>query len=86
MSHPVVQSHMSGYRRRVVAATARDANVVVKALSRWLSDPATFEAVDAVLGVGSWLFEFRHYITAYLEPPKTLEELRAAAKHPRAGT
>ena len=66
-------------------ATTRDANVVVNELSRRLSDPATFEAVDAVLGVGSWLFEFRRYITAYLQPPRTLDELRAAGKQPQPG-
>jgi hypothetical protein len=66
-------------------ATMREANVVVKELSYWLADPVTFDAVDRVLGVGSWLFDFRHYITAYLQPPRTLDELRAAGRQPQPG-
>lgn len=59
-------------------ATAQGVNTLVKQLSNWLLDPTSAGILDLVVDANSWIYDFRHYIVAYLDPPKTLAELQAA--------
>jgi hypothetical protein len=60
--------------------TAQDRNEVAREIARWLVK----HRGHIVEGV-SWLLEYEHSIEAYLDPPKTLEELQQALATPKKG-
>ncbi len=61
-------------------ATAKAVNAVLKAAAYWLAAAALAgePAGDFILALGAaeWLYEFRPWIDAYQDPPKTFEELQ----------
>jgi hypothetical protein len=61
-------------------ATAKAVNTFLKAAAYWLAAAALAgePAGDFILALEAveWLYEFRPWIDAYLDPPKTLEELQ----------
>jgi hypothetical protein len=60
--------------------TTRLRNIVVRALTRVLGRNIWL-AVEA----GSWIYDHKHEINSFLDSPKSLEELRAAANTPARG-
>jgi hypothetical protein len=59
---------------------AKERNTVATEVGRWLlrNQERTFDGV-------SWLFEYEDSIEAYLDPPRSLEDLRRAVATPRKG-
>jgi len=70
-------------------ATKKAINAFLKAAAYWLADAALAgEPIGdflLALQAAEWLYEFRPYIDAYLDPPKTLEELQQDALNPQVG-
>ena len=70
-------------------ATHQAINAFLKGAAYWLADAALAgEPIGdflLALEAAEWLYQFRPYIDAYLEPPKTLEELQQDAFDPQAG-
>ena len=60
--------------------TAQERNEVAREIARWLVK----HRGHIVEGV-SWLLEYEPSIEAYLDPPKTLEELQQALASPKKG-
>jgi hypothetical protein len=69
--------------------TAKAVNTFLKAAAYWLAGAALAgePAGDFILALeaAEWLYEFLPYIDAYLDPPKTWEELQRNALSPQAG-
>jgi hypothetical protein len=55
-------------------------NDIAREIARWL-----VKNDGQVVEGASWLFEYEDSIQAYLDPPKTLEELHLAVSNPRKG-
>jgi hypothetical protein len=71
--------------------TAELRNTLIKNLAGWLLRrgvaaliPGVGEAL-AIVQLGVWLYEYLPYINAYLQGPKTLEELNDDAMEPKKG-
>jgi hypothetical protein len=64
--------------------TARMRNAIVRAVARWLRF-TPLGRLATLVEVGSWLYEQSGYITAYLDAPKSLEELQRAVADRRTG-
>lgn len=72
-------------------STAASRNVVVKRAAKWLLKAAARHAIPEIglyldiLDAATWLHESFPYIQAYLEQPKSLDELRRAVSKPARG-
>jgi hypothetical protein len=64
--------------------TARVRNAIVKVVARWLRF-TPLGRLATLVEVGSWLYDHSGHITAYLDAPKTLEELQRAVAEPETG-
>lgn len=64
-------------------ASSEERATVVKSVARWLGRWGG--TLGKLAGAAYWLYEYDAQITASLDPPKTLEELRDAVSTPRAG-
>lgn len=66
-------------------------NILVRALARWLLRALLREAFGpiglaiTVIEAAHWIHEYYPYIQAYLDEPKTLDELRRAVRTPKKG-
>jgi hypothetical protein len=77
----------------VAPATARLRNVIIKEAAYWLAKAAVREIAGGplvgtflnALDAAIWIRDGLPYIRAYLDPPKSLEELQQAALTPRRG-
>ncbi|MBM3543992.1 MAG: hypothetical protein FJX44_05750 [Alphaproteobacteria bacterium] len=82
-SQPKVPKHRPG--------SARARTTIVKQVARYVASFAIRSVVKRgriileVLQQGSWLEEYAPYIRAYVEPPKSLEELQDAVSSPQRG-
>jgi hypothetical protein len=65
--------------------TGRARNAVIKSVARWLLRASPAGRIINVIEIGSWLYEYSGYITAYLDDPRTLAELQAAVADPKTG-
>ncbi len=61
-------------------ATKQEQHAVARELARWL-----VKNHGQVIEGAAWLLEFEPSIEAYLDPPKTLEELHQAVSNPKPG-
>jgi hypothetical protein len=72
-------------------ATARLRNRVVKEVAKWLAKAAAKELTGPigtflnVAEAASWLYEAYPYVRAYLDAPKSLDELQQAVQTPEIG-
>jgi hypothetical protein len=60
--------------------TAQGRGRVIKEVAEWL-----VKYGEIIIEVGSWLYEYYPLFEAYLDPPKTLEELQRAVLTPKRG-
>ena len=60
--------------------TTRLRNVLVRSIARRLG-PYIWIAAEA----GSWVYDHKEEINSYFDPPKSLDDLREAAKDPKKG-
>jgi hypothetical protein len=61
-------------------STPQGQNEVAREIARWL-----VKKQEKVIEGPAWLFEYEDSIKAYLDPPRTLEELQGAVARPRKG-
>jgi hypothetical protein len=59
-------------------------NRIIKEVAKYLAKK-TVENLGVVVRIGSWIYEAYPYITAYLDPPKSLQDLQKAVSKPEAG-
>jgi len=64
--------------------TTRERNTIVKRLARWAARRGLRRI--PVLGDAIWIYEFAERLAAYLEPPRTLEELQRGVPRWKIGT
>jgi hypothetical protein len=71
---------------------ARHRNKIMKRVARWLYGAARIGVRASPIGrfldayeVGLWIYDHWAYIEAYVDEPKTLDELRAAASQRKKG-
>jgi len=63
--------------------TSRDRTAVAKAMAIWLAEKGL--AATDVIAKSSWLYYAVPYISSYLDPPRTLQELQDATATPKTG-
>jgi hypothetical protein len=63
--------------------SAKERNAVVKAVATWLAEKGL--AVADYLARSSWLYEAYPYISAYLDQPRSLDELHGLVSSPGRG-
>ena len=53
-------------------------------MAKW-AGKQVIKRANIVIQVGSWLWEYKPYIDAYLDEPRTLEELKSLVDSPATG-